>query len=149
MRFNNMLDKADKDIERLTQNMSDEMKKKYPRVSEGQKALYGWVDRVDGMLSYDDMSDMVKSIQKVCKNKSELRAMLEKAFAPDAAPPGLIDEAVETLVARGEVLQEVLEQRFKKYKGAADAKTPTPIPIAAVFTPRFGSPRDVLLPAAA
>jgi hypothetical protein len=115
----------------------------------GDTSLYGWVERVDGMLSYDDMEKMVDKIKSVCEKKSELRAMLEKAFAPDAAPPGLIDEAVETLVARGEVLEEVLKKKFKKYKQTPAAKRPLPQPIAGIFHLRFRPLEFFTLPAAA
>jgi len=104
-------------------------------MDEGQRALYNWIDRIDGMLSYDDMAPMVDRIKALCANRAELEKAIRRGFGTGPAPDDFVKEAADVLVERGEVLDTVLKGRFKQYKKTAPASTPVPpsrpLPLAA------------------
>lgn len=82
----------------------------------GSAPLYTWLDRLDGMLSYDEMAGTVKAIKELCAedNGDTLKEMLKKALPADK-----VQEAFEALTERAKLLEEVLEKKFPKFKKTA------------------------------
>lgn len=110
----------------------------------GQQALYSWIDRVDGMLSYDDMAPLVEKIEALCKDKAKLEQVIKSAFGTGPPPAGFVNEAAGVLIERGEALESVLLRRFKQYKKPATVPEPRPLPAPApeaASRPRPAFPR--------
>ncbi|MFA6543963.1 MAG: hypothetical protein WCS99_06035 [Limisphaerales bacterium] len=78
--------------------------------------LYTWLDRLDGMLSYDEMAGTVGAIQELCAEDGgkTLKEMLRKAL-----PEEKVQEAFEALTERSGLLKEVLENKFPVFKKTA------------------------------
>ncbi len=74
--------------------------------------LYTWLDRIDGMLNYDDMAGTVKAIKDLCgeKDGDALREMLRQAM-----PEEKVKEAFEALTERAVLLEEVLQKKFPQF----------------------------------
>ncbi len=82
----------------------------------GSAPLYTWLDRLDGMLSYDEMAGTVKAIKDLCgeRNGEALKEMLRQAL-----PEEKVQEAFEALTERAGLLEEVLKTKFTQFKKTA------------------------------
>ncbi len=74
---------------------------------------YFWIERLDDMLSYDDMQGTVAAIKKLSSENDgqRLKDLLQKTL-----PAGEVDEAFQVLRERANVLDTVLKERFPQYK---------------------------------
>jgi len=79
--------------------------------------LYTWLDRIDGMLSYDEMAGMVKKIKELCADRGgdKLKDMLRQSLPNEAA----VKEAFEALTERAGLLEEVLKKKFPAFNKTA------------------------------
>jgi len=85
--------------------------KHYPK--DPSAVLYRWIDRIDGMLNYDDMEKTVEGIKSLCtqNNGKGLRDILERNL-----PPEEVQEMLDVLVERAHLLEGVLKTRFTQFK---------------------------------
>lgn len=87
---------------RYTEAHQDHMVKMAKKNEAGQ---YAWQARMDRMIRYQDMADMVHAIQQFADSDKLRRTLEQTAYSN-------IDEAVKTLKARAKRLKEVLQPLF-------------------------------------
>lgn len=109
--------------------------------------IYGWVDRLDDWITYDEMADAVQGIKELCArgNGGELKNVLRKSGLKEAE----INEAVEVLLERGATagadgispLENALRTRFDSNYSKFDPKRGLNR-VSARVTPHWQSPLD-------
>lgn len=70
--------------------------------------LYGWIDRMDDFVTYDDMKEAVEAIEKICANeRGKLGDLIEARYGAARR-----QEILDVLIERGELLHDVLRKKF-------------------------------------
>jgi hypothetical protein len=76
--------------------------------------IYGWVQRTDGTLNYDDMHDTSKAIWELCHGPDKGERLLA-ALRATGAPEERCQKAFDVLRLRADLLHKVLPKRFPTF----------------------------------
>jgi hypothetical protein len=86
---------------------------------------YKWMERIDGMLSYDDLYPTVKMIRELAADDQKLNRIFDQA-SPALLTPEFRQEMIGVLKERAKDLDEVLKKKFKTYKDVSVLPFPGP-----------------------
>ncbi len=81
--------------------------------------LYGWIDQLDGAISYEEVAPIIGAIEDFAVKGGGKR--LRKALEQSGLPPDQVQEAFEVLVERANLLKKALEGKYKSAKNPEGA----------------------------
>jgi hypothetical protein len=139
-------------LRRKPQSQADLMRaclafpERVPQLYAGHSSvpLYAWLDRIDGMLNYDDMKGAVDAIKGLCNERGGQRL---KEILQETLPADQVDEAFQALMERATGLETVLKEKYPSFQKTSLLPFPKSPRLAMRLQPRQGLPAALPLAA--